>query len=148
VRRGGKTGIFLSTISKTTLRSEAMKKSALIAAVVSLALSTPVVLAVEEHHPDQKGAPAKAAPKETKAPAAKDGGMPMMQDRMLKMHEQMHKIMQAKDPKERDKLMQEHMQMMQEQMKMMDGMMGNGMMGPGMMGGDGKGGKMGAPAGK
>ena len=41
-------------------------------------------------------------------------GMPMgmMQDKMLKMHEQMHKIMQAKDPKERDKLMQEHIQMM------------------------------------
>ena len=50
-------------------------------------------------------------------------GMPMgmMQDKMLKMHEQMHKIMQAKDPKERDKLMQEHMQMMQEHMKMMGG---------------------------
>jgi len=67
---------------------------------------------------------------------------------MLKMHEQMHKIMQAKDPKQRDKLMQEHMQMMQEHMKTMGGMMGGGMMGQGMMGGDGKGGNMGAPAGK
>jgi hypothetical protein len=47
--------------------------------------------------------------------------------------------------------MQEHMQMMQEHMKMMHGMMGGqggGMMGQGMTGGDGKGGMMGAPAGK
>ena len=55
--------------------------------------------------------------------------------KMLKMHEHMHKIMQAKDPKERDKLMHEHMQMMQEHMKMMGGTKGDGMMGPGMMGG-------------
>ena len=110
----------------------------ILATVVSFSLSTPAVLAVDEHHPDQKGA------------LAKDAGMPMgkMQDNMLKMHEQMHKIMQAKDPKQRDKLMQEHMQMMQEHMKTMGGMMGGGMMGPGMMGGDGKGGTMGAPAGK
>ncbi|MBI5613287.1 MAG: hypothetical protein HY942_09525 [Gammaproteobacteria bacterium] len=127
-----------------------MKNSVFIVAAVAMALSAPVV-AVDEHHPDQKGAPAKAAPKETKAPAAMDGGMPMMQENMLKMHETMHKIMQAKDPKERERLMQEHRQAMQENMKMMQGMMGGpggGMMGPGMMGGDGKGGKMGAPAGK
>jgi hypothetical protein len=128
-----------------------MKKSALFATLIVTALSLPA-LAVEEHHPDQKGASAKTTPKDTKAPAAKGMPMGMMQEKMLKMHEQMHKIMQAKDPKERDKLMQEHMQMMQEHMKMMGGGMGGdakgGMMGPGMMGGDGKGGKMGAPAGK
>lgn len=128
-----------------------MKKlMSVVIATLSLTVA-PMVSAVEEHHPDQKGVPAKSAPKETKAkaakaPAAKDAGMPMgmMQDKMLKMHELMHKIMQAKDPKERDKLTQEHMQMMQEHMKMM----GNEMMGPGMMGGDGKSGRMGMPAGK
>ena len=127
-----------------------MKKSMLLATLVTLALTAPVLPADEAHHPDQKGAPAKAAPKDAKAPAAKDGGMPMgmMQDNMLKMHEQMHKIMQAKDPKERERLKQEHMKMMQEHMKSMHGMMGNGMMGSGMMGGDGKGGMTGAPAGK
>lgn len=115
-----------------------MKKSAFIAAAVVMVLSAPAVWAVDEHHPDQKGAPTKAAPKEVKTPAAKDGGMPMMQENMLKMHDTMHKIMQAKDPKERERLMQEHMQAMQDNMKMMHGMMagpGGGMMGPGMMGG-------------
>ena len=115
-------------------------------ALLGFALTVPVAFSDDAHHPDQKGATPKAAPMNAKAPAAKDAGMPMgmMQDNMLKMHEQMHKVMQAKDPKERDKLKQEHMRMMQEQMKMMN----NGMMGPGMMGGDGKGGMMGAPAGK
>lgn len=98
-------------------------------ALLGFALTAPVAFGDDAHHPDQKG----AAPK-----TAKDAGMPMgmMQDNMLKMHEQMHKVMQAKDSKERDKLMQEHMQMMQEQMKMMGG----------MMGGDGKGGMTDAPA--
>ena len=115
-------------------------------ALLGFALTAPVAFSDDAHHPDQKGATPKAAPMNAKAPVAKDAGMPMgmMQDNMLKMHEQMHKVMQAKDPKERDRLKQKHMQMMQEQMKMM----GNGMMGPGMMGGDGKAGMMDAPAGK
>ena len=140
-----------------------MKKlMSVVIATLSLT-AAPMALAVEEHHVDQKGAPAKSAPKDVKAkdakaPAAKDTGMPMgmMQNNMLKMHEQMHKIMQAKDPKERERLMQEHLKMMQENMKMMQGMMGGqkgGTMGPGMMGGDmhrmmDGGGTMGAPAGK
>src|SRR5688572_27554674 len=97
--------------------------------VVTLALCASPAMAAEEHHPDQKSAP------------AKDAGMQMrmMQDNMLKMHEQMHKIMQARDPKERDQLMQEHRKLMQEHMQMMGGGKG-GMMGPGMMGGDGQGG--------
>lgn len=94
------------------------------ATAVSFFLIAPAAVAVDEHHPDQKGAP------------VKDAGMPMgkMQDNMLRMHEQMHKIMQSKDPKERERLMQEHQKMMQENMK--------------MMGGEGKGATMGAPAGK
>lgn len=104
---------------------------------VSFALSTSAVLAVGDHHPEQKGAQVKGA------------GMPMgkMQDNMLKMHEQMHKIMQAQDSKERERLMEEHQNMMQEHMKMMGGGMGE-MMGPGTMGGGGKGGTMCTPAGK
>ena len=115
-------------------------------ALLGFVLTAPVAFGDDAHHPDQKGAAPKTEPKNAMAPAAKDAGMPMgmMQDNMLKMHEQMHKVMQAKDPKERDKLKEKHMQMMQEQMKMM----GNGMMGPGMMGGDGKAGMMDAPAGK
>jgi hypothetical protein len=66
------------------------------------------------------------------------------------MQQQMDRIRQTKDPKERQKLLQEHMQSMQEGMSMMRGMGGPMMMGmmggqkdamgPGMMGGGQKGG--------
>ena len=69
-----------------------MKTSMLIAVTVAAALSAPGAYADDAHHPDKKGAPAKDA----KAPMAKGMPMGMMQDKMLKMHEQMHKIMQAK----------------------------------------------------
>ena len=92
--------------------------------IISLALFAPAAPAAEEHdHSAQESAPAKAAGTQ----------MRMMQDNMLKMHEQMHKIMQAADPKEREQLRQEHLKTMQEHMKMMGGS---------------KGGMMGAPAGK
>jgi len=122
-------------------------KTSIFAAVIAYAvLSAPGAYADDTHHPDKKDVPAISAPtKGTKASTGKgaEASMAPMQDNMLKMHEQMHKIMQAKDPKQRDKLVQEHMQMMREHMKTMGGMMGQG-----MMGGDGKGGNMGAPAGK
>lgn len=75
-----------------------------------------------------------------------------------KMQEEMDKIHQAKDPAERQRLMQAHMATMQSTMGMMRGMMGPGMMdccapgagagarmmgGPGM--GMGPGGMMGGP---
>ena len=128
-----------------------MKTSIFSAVIAYAVLSAPGAYADEAHHPDKKDVPAISAPaKGTKASTGKgaETSMAPMQDNMLKMHEQMHKIMQAKDPKQRDKLVQEHMQMMREHMKTMGGMMGGGMMGQGMMGGDGKGGNMGAPAGK
>ncbi|MHB1142401.1 MAG: hypothetical protein ACYC1T_11700 [Sulfuricaulis sp.] len=70
----------------------------------------------------------------------KDKPMPMarMQENMLLMHEQMHRIMDSKNPQERAQLIQEHSKMMQDNMSMMQGMMG----GRGTMGGDAKGGKM------
>ena len=119
-----------------------MNRLTLVTATAVLMFSIPQAYAVEEHHLDQKPAasapttPKDAKSKEAMTPAAKEGGMPMgmMQGNMLKMHEQMHKIMQAKDSKQRDKFMQEHMQMMQEHMKTMGGMMSGGMTGPGMMG--------------
>jgi hypothetical protein len=54
--------------------------------------------------------------------------MGKMQEAMLRMHEQMHKIKDAKNPQEREQLMQEHTKMMQEQMRMMHGMEGMGAM--------------------
>ena len=48
--------------------------------------------------------------------------MSKMQENMLRMHEQMHKIMDAKTPEEREQLTQDNMKMMQENMQMMHGM--------------------------
>ena len=65
-----------------------------------------------------------------KNPQDTDKQMGVMQESMLTMHEQMHKIMDAKTPQERERLMQEHRHMMQQHMQAMkDG---------GMMGGDAK----------
>ena len=114
-----------------------MKKALLIAVLATLPLSTSLAWADESHHAGQDKKPATAM-------TEKDKQMQMgkMQETMLRMHEQMHKIMQSSDPKEREKLMQEHAEMMQDHMRMMHGMKGGGMMEHGMMGGDGKGGKM------
>ncbi|MCR4301055.1 MAG: hypothetical protein NUV51_05545 [Sulfuricaulis sp.] len=115
-----------------------MNRLTLTATVAVLMFSIPQAYAVDEHHPDKPGVPAKAAPgMDTKAPGGKEAGMPMamMQKNMMKMHDMMHRIHNAKDAKEREKLMQEHGQIMQENMKMMQGMMGGGMMGDGAKGG-------------
>ncbi|MDO8705170.1 MAG: hypothetical protein Q7J84_09515 [Sulfuricaulis sp.] len=61
--------------------------------------------------------------------------MSVMQESILKMHEQMHKIMDAKNPQERERLMQVHGHIMHQYMQAMkDG----GMIGQGMMGADAK----------
>jgi hypothetical protein len=109
----------------------------ILATTVSLLCFAPIGWAADEHHPPG-------------APATDAKSMRMMQEHMLKMHAQMHKIMEAKDPAERERLMQEHQKMMQDvmhdHMMQMHGGMGGGM-GPGM-GGDGKMGKPNPPAGK
>ncbi|MDP2027982.1 hypothetical protein [Sulfuriferula sp.] len=65
-----------------------------------------------------------------KNPQGMDKKISVMQEGMLKMHEQMHKIMDAKNPQEREQLMQAHQEMMHQHMQAMkDG---------GMMGGDAK----------
>lgn len=45
-----------------------------------------------------------------------------MQEKMLRMHEMMHKIMQSKDGVERERLIQEHRKMLEENMHMMHSM--------------------------
>jgi hypothetical protein len=57
-----------------------------------------------------------------------DKQMGKLQVSMLKMHEQMHKIMDEKNPQEQDKLMQMHRKLMHEHMQEMKDMMGQGMM--------------------
>ena len=110
-----------------------MKKALLIAALATLPLATSLTWADETHHTGQDQKPAMAM-------TDKDKQMQMnkMQENMLRMHEQMHQIMQSTDPKEREKLMQEHAKMMQDSMRMK----GGGMMGHGTMGGNSKGGNM------
>ncbi len=104
---------------------------ALITAMTVLLVAAPLH-ADEAHHKDdpKKPAAAPAQPPAATKPADREKRMQGMQMNMIRMHEQMHKIMQAKDPKERQRLMQEHLKMMQDNMKMMGGNMG------GMMGGD------------
>lgn len=76
-----------------------------------------------------------------KNPKDMDKKMGTMQESMLKMHEQMHKIMDAKNPQEREQLMQAHREMMHQHMQAMkEGeMMGQGMMGDGEKSGSGMG---------
>ncbi|MDO8705161.1 MAG: DUF2934 domain-containing protein [Sulfuricaulis sp.] len=63
-------------------------------------------------------------------PQDMDKKMDLMQEGMLKMHEQMHKIMDAKNPQERERLMQTQRELMRQHMQSMkEG---------GMMGGDAK----------
>lgn len=45
-----------------------------------------------------------------------------MQEKMLRMHEMMHKIMQTKDGVERERLIQEHRKLLTENMRMMHSM--------------------------
>lgn len=88
-----------------------MKKSLLIAVLITLPLSMPLAWADELHHPDKNKKPAM-----TMTDKDKQMHMGKMQESMLKMHEQMHKIMDAKDPQERERLMQEHREAMQQHM--------------------------------
>jgi hypothetical protein len=107
-----------------------MKKSILIAVLATLSFSTPLIWAEEAQNLDQVKKPVMAM-------TGKDKQMQMdkMQVKMLRMHEQMHKIMQSKDAKEREKLMQEHAKMMQNHMSMMQGMMDSDAKGEKMDGG-------------
>lgn len=120
-----------------------MKKTTLIAALVTAAFSAVPGMAQQTAAP-----PAKDAQVQQKAPdvAEFDKQMAQMQQNMQQMQEQMEKIRQVQDPQERQKLLQEHWATMQNSMGMMHGMWGPGMMGccasgP-MMGGGMKGGHM------
>lgn len=111
-----------------------MKKSLLIAVLAILPLSAPLAWAEDPRSAQDKKSAAPLSDKD------KQTHMRKMQEDALRMHEQMHKIMQAKDANERERLMQEHSKMMQDHMSMMRSMKGGGMKGPGRMGDDAKGG--------
>ncbi|MHB9100144.1 MAG: hypothetical protein ACYC2E_01305 [Sulfuricella sp.] len=121
-----------------------MNKLYLAVIALSATLSVPA-LAVDAHHPDQpKSQPATAAPV---APASADKSVQTMKENTRKMQAQLDRIGRAKNPQERQMLLQEHMQTMRENMMigkgMMGDMMGCPMMEGGMMGGGMGGGMMG-----
>ena len=107
-----------------------MKNTILIAALVTLPLSLPS-WAEETHHTDKDkrsstamdGGSAGNAGSNSRPKNMTDKNNPMqmdkMQESMLRMHEQMHKITAASNPQERERLTQEHSRMMQENMAMM-----------------------------
>ena len=107
-----------------------MKRHTLFAALLLSILAMQPVLAVDAHHPDQKAGAA--------APAAEQTIQKMQANTKL-MQNQLEQMAKSKDPKQRQKLMQEYMQTTRENMMagrgMMGDMMGCPMMEDGMMGG-------------
>ena len=120
-----------------------MKKLLISNMVAGLMMSASVAYADDAHHPDQGGTPAvKSASDKAVSSDVADAQMAKAQERMKQAQALMARLREAKDPAERQRLMQEHMQAMRDTMDMMRGMK-MGMMGGGqgsmMGGGQGKG---------
>ena len=107
-----------------------MNKITILAVLTGLSMAATPLYADDAHHPEkaQKTTDAKAAAPVAAKPAdaepVADQQIKRAQETMRKLQDQMGKIRQASDPKERQKLMQEHMQTMQEGMKQLRGMGG------------------------
>lgn len=100
-----------------------MKKSLIVSLLVSLPLVTSIAWAADVHHgKDHKAASTTPMTEKDKQMDAEK--QMKMQENMLRMHEQMHKIMEAKTPQDREMHMKEHAKMMHDSMHMMKGMMG------------------------
>ena len=94
-----------------------MNKLLLLVVLTTLPLSLPFAGADETHHSDMD---------KVSAVAMTDQGiqqMGKMQEHMFQMHEHMLKVMDAKNPQDRERLMQEHTKMMQAGMRGEQGMM-------------------------
>lgn len=102
-----------------------MNKSILLPTLVSVLISTaPVSFAAEGMDKSTTGA--------RQMPSAE---LKSMHEKMVKMHDLLHRIRDTQDPQERERLTQEHMRMMQEHMQTMQRGMHKGM-GHGNMGRD------------
>ena len=100
-----------------------MKKSLIVSLLVSLPLVTSIAWAADVHHgKDHKAASTMPMTEKDKQMDAEK--QMKMQENMLRMHEQMHKIMEAKTPQDREMHMKEHAKMMHDSMHMMKGTMG------------------------
>ncbi|MBZ0068983.1 MAG: hypothetical protein K8F26_09220, partial [Thiobacillus sp.] len=100
-----------------------MRTRLMIAAMMAAALAAPHALAQMPAKGDKPAMPMASDADMDKYYAA-------MQERHKKMQEQMARLGKAKDPKERQKILEEHWKTMHEGM---DTMMGRGGMGHGMM---------------
>lgn len=78
--------------------------------------------AEDAHHPADAKQPPAALPAQPSGKAM--GGMGPMHEHMKLMHEQMVQIRAATDPKEKQRLIEEHMKTMEQSMSTMQGMMG------------------------
>jgi hypothetical protein len=102
-----------------------MKNFIRLIAIVAMAVSIQATFAQQPAAGD-KGAP---PPQATQTPEELDKQFARVQEQMTKMQQQMDRIGQAKDPKERQQLLQEHWTTMQAAMNTMHGMWGSGQMG-------------------
>jgi len=105
-------------------------KRLLVAVAIGIALTTPALHAAT----NDAGAPPSGTKAQAKDPTEFDKNMAQWQEQMNKMQAQMEQIRKTENPKERQKLLEEHWATMQSAMSIMKGMWGPGMMGPGMMG--------------
>lgn len=117
-----------------------MHKTILMFAVLAVALTTSLAGAQPSSSPDKSPQTRQSAPSVTEF----DKQQAQWQEHMKQMQAQMDKIRQTKDPKERQRLLEEHWTAMQAAMSVMHNMWGTGgccaagaPMGPGMMGGRG-----------
>ena len=97
-----------------------MKKLMLSLIAAAMTVGVPAV-ANEAHHPDQSKPAAVQPGPDSSPPAASQDGATMM-GMMDAMHRQMEQLRNMTDPKDREKLLQEHMQGMHEMMVTMHGM--------------------------
>lgn len=119
-----------------------MKKGILLAMLLAVALANASAVA-QPSKPASKGSQAAQAQENL---ADFDKKAAAVRENMLKMQEEMDKARQTQDPKERQRLLEQHWGTMQSTMSMMRELWGPGMMGgPGMRGGPMMGGPMGGP---
>ncbi|MDR5799214.1 MULTISPECIES: hypothetical protein [Caballeronia] len=105
-------------------------KKLLFPVAICIALSSPMLHAASK---DATAAQSTSKAQSTDT-AAFDKNLAQFQEQMKTMQAQMNQIRQAQDPKERQKLLQQHWATMQSAMTTMHGMWGSGTMGHGMMG--------------
>lgn len=106
---------------------KAILQNSVCVAVLAIGIGPPV-WADDVPHPEKTGAPVKSSAVKAQDKGAGLPTMPMMQEHLQQMQQQIEKVQHSKDAAEKDTLMQEYMQAMLDHMKMMQGMMSGAMM--------------------